>query len=293
MIYRKTVLSILATVALVAVASVASGQDGVTYFGSLQFASGDYSLSETTNSLILFNGFTLERGSWTVSATLPVIHQDTPFVTYSGGVPNPSGRRQGMSPDDEVDDDPIGGQVGRGPGGNGIDELPDPDSLTFDENGVGDPVFRFEFTADERQNTGLTFGVYGAFKPPLADEESGFGTGGWDYGAGLTVTKRANSVFLLADLGYWIFGDLPDLNLKDPLLYSLGVGRSLKGGRYSVLASVFGNTETVDGVDGPLQASFSLNRILRSGRGLHVTLATGLTDSAPDVSLSAGWRIGL
>ena len=83
--------------------------------------------------------------------------------------------------------------------------------------------------------------------------DSGFGTGEWDYGAGITVSRQAGSTLLLADLGYWVYGDLPDLELKDPLTFGVGLGRTLSDGRFSVHASVWGSTATVDGVDGPVQ----------------------------------------
>ncbi len=64
-------------------------------------------------------------------------------------------------------------------------------------------------------------------------------------------------------------------------------------GRYSLLGSLSGMTEIVDGVDGPAQAGVTVSRLLKSKRSFSVTLAAGLTDSAPDYSVSAGWRIGL
>ena len=169
----------------------------------------------------------------------------------------------------------------------------DPQTLDFNESGLGDPVFRADFAVSERQASGVKFGVYGAAKPPLADEDSGFGTGEWDYGAGITVSKRVGSALFLADLGYWTFGDLPDFELEDPFTYSLALGRSLAGGNYSVLGSVSGYTGTVDGVDGPLEAGFTVSRLNSSGRSFNVTLSAGLTESAPDYSLSTGWRVGL
>ena len=136
-------------------------------------------------------------------------------------------------------------------------------------------------------------GVYGAVKPPLADEDSGFGTGEWDYGAGVTLSKRAGSLLFLGDLGYWVFGDLVDLELQDPFAYSIGLGRTLASGRYSVVGSVSGYTEIVDGVDGPIEASFLVSRNLSAGRSFNLTVSAGLTDSAPDYSLAAGWRLAL
>jgi hypothetical protein len=67
----------------------------------------------------------------------------------------------------------------------------------------------------------------------------------------------------------------------------------LADGRYSILGSLSGMTEIVDGVDGPAQAGVTVSRLLKSKRSLSVTFAAGLTDSSPDYSVSVGWRVGL
>lgn len=299
----RTALLVLATAAFAAVAGAATGQQSqLTYSGSLQYASGDYTLSETTTSFLLFNGFSYRRGKWNFTASIPMIDQDSPYVTYVGGTPVPSGRRQGVDTGTTGAAGSLGvGSTGSGAGsanGSGTGRggtiiVPDSQTLDFNDTGLGDPVFRADFAVSERQASGVRFGVYGAAKPPLADEDSGFGTGEWDYGAGITMSKRAGSAVFLADLGYWTFGDLPDFELEDPFTYSLALGRSLAGGSYSVLGSVSGYTETVDGVDGPIEAGFTVSRLNRSGRSFNVTLSAGLSESAPDYTLSTGWRMGL
>ncbi len=292
----RTALVVLAAAALAAAAGAAMGQESqLTYSGSLQFASGDYTLSETTSSFLLFNGFSYRKGKWNLTASIPLIEQDSPYVTYVGGAPVPSGRRQGVETGSTgtAGISGVGSANSSGTGRGGTVIVPDPQTLDFNETGLGDPVFRAEFAVSQSQISGMRFGVYGTAKPPLADEDSGFGTGEWDYGAGITVSKRAGSVLFLADLGYWIFGDLPDFELQDPVAYSLGLGHSLVGGRYSVLGSVSGYTETVDGVDGPIEAGLTVSRFNNSGRSFNVTLSAGLTESAPDYALSTGWRVGL
>ncbi len=290
---RRTALVVLAASAFAAVAGAAPGQESqLTYSGSLQYASGNYTLSETTRSFLLFNGLTYEKGRWSFSASIPLIDQDTPFVTYVGGTPVPSGRQQEVDPGTSMDGG-MSGTSGSGTGRGRTVTVPDPETLNFSESGLGDPVFRGDFTVSEGQASGVRFGVYGAAKAPLADEDSGFGTGEWDYGAGVTLSKRAGSTLLLADLGYWIFGDLQDFELNDPLTYSFALGRSLGGGRYSLLGSISGYTETVDGVDGPVEAGVTVQRLNSSGRSFSVTFSAGLTESAPDYSFSTGWRVGL
>lgn len=282
----------LATAAWAVVAAPAAGQEAeITYTGSLQGASGTYTLSETTRSLLFFNGLSVRKGRWNLSASVPVIYQDSPYVTYAGGTPVPSGRRLGSEEDSGTQSTPAGAGSASRRGGTVV--VPDPATLDFSETGVGDPVFRADFSVSDRTSSRPRLGLYAATKPPLADEDSGFGTGEWDYGAGLTISKQAGSILLLADLGYWIYGDPSDFEIKDPLAFSLAMGRPFADSRSSILGSVWGSTETVDGIDGPVQLGVTLSRLVSSGRSLSVTLSAGLTESAPDYSLAAGWRVGL
>ncbi len=64
-------------------------------------------------------------------------------------------------------------------------------------------------------------------------------------------------------------------------------------GRYSLLGSITGYSETVAGIDGPVEAAVTVSRGNGSGRSFSLTLSAGLTDSAPDYSPSSGWRVGL
>ena len=277
-------------------APVAQGQESsFTYTGSLAYSSGDYTLSETTTSLILWNGLGYRKGRWSLSATLPLIHQDSPYVSYVAGTPVPSGRRLGSATDGTTDgseDQATGtGASGRGRGGTVV--VPDPATLDFEQTGLGDPTVRVDVTALDRSASGLKLGVYGSLKPPVADTDNGFSTGEWDYGAGFTVAKKVSSTLVLVDLGYWVLGDLPDLELDDPWTATLGLGWNLSDGRSSILASVTGWTETVDGADGLLQASLTWSRRTPAGRALSVSVGAGLSDSAPDYTVSTGWRIGL
>jgi hypothetical protein len=154
-----------------------------------------------------------------------------------------------------------------GSGGGGSVVVPDTDTLTFDETGVGDPLLGVDFGVlgpGDTGGTGAKLGLYVAAKLPVADEDSGFGTGEWDYGAGVTVSGKAGVTLLFADLGFWVFGDLPDLELKHPLVYSLGIGRPLPKEKYSILAAVSGYTETIEGADGSTQLALTLDRLDRS-----------------------------
>jgi hypothetical protein len=130
-------------------------------------------------------------------------------------------------------------------------------------------------------------------KAPLADAESGVGTGEWDYGAGLSLELGAGRTFLLADASYWVVGDLPDLPLRNTLWYAASVGRSLGTGAWSVLGSVTGGTAIIESAEPPLSVGVGLGYTPESTRSFNMGVSFGLTESSPDVSSYVGWRIPL
>lgn len=271
------------TLAILAAALPAPAQR-VEYTGSLQFATGDYIFTERTNSLLLFNGMSAAAGPFRVSASVPLIYQSTPFISYGSGVLIPSGGPESA----DVGSHMGGGRMGR----RSLEDVDLADTATVDEIGLGDVSAHAEiellgFSAS-RPSLRLTADV----KVPVADVDRGFGTGEWDYGAGLSVAQPLGRTLILADVSYWILGDMQDLELKDPVSYALAVGHPLSE-RVGFLVSLFGYSRIIEGTDPPAQLSLGLSYLIGANRSLAGSAAFGLTDSSPDVSLSVGWRLGL
>jgi hypothetical protein len=96
----------------------------------------------------------------------------------------------------------------------------------------------------------------------------------------------------LADVSYWVLGDMPDLELRDPVSYALAVGHPLSE-RIGLLVSIFGYSRIIEGTDPPTQLSLGLSYLMGQKRSFTGSAAFGLTDSSPDVSVSLGWRLSL
>lgn len=263
--------------ALLAVAPAATPQ--VTYQGSVQYATGEYIFTERTNSFYLFSGLSGSFGPATIGVSVPLILQNTPWVSYGGG---------GMIASGGTEHDSVGGHM---PGQRGRISLPD--TASFAELAVGDPVGSLDVELWDERGARPAVRVVAVAKAPLADVDRGFGTGAWDYGGGLSLTKTAARVFVFADATYWVWGDLPGLELKDGVAYGFAVGLPLGGLRWGLLGSVSGSTRVVEGTDPPAQLGLGLTRYLESARSLSMTATVGLTESSPDVALSLGWRLPL
>ena len=278
-------LSLAAGVALAILAAAPPAPaQRIEYAGSLQFASGDYIFTERTNSLLLFTGLSLTAGRFRASASVPLIYQSTPFVPYGSGVLIPSGGPESAE---------VGGRMGGGHmGRRSMEDIDLADTAVVDEIGMGDVSAHAEiellgFSAI-RPSLRLTAGA----KAPVADVDSGFGTGEWDYGVGLSAAQPLGRTLVLADVSYWVLGDMPDLELRDPVSYALAVGHPLSE-RIGLLVSIFGYSRIIEGTDPPTQLSLGLSYLMGQKRSFTGSAAFGLTDSSPDVSVSLGWRLSL
>jgi hypothetical protein len=128
----------------------------------------------------------------------------------------------------------------------------------------------------------------------LADPNSGFGTGAWDAGAGISWSQQIKNNFLFVISGmYWQLGDMDDLDFNNILSYSAAVGRSFKNGKLMATTSFFGSTEVIDGVDPPINVGGGLNFQVSNQIYLNTNFLVGLTESSSDLSISFGWTINL
>ena len=291
--------------ALILVAPPLRGQE-IYYDGSLQFSTGDYLFTERTNSAYLFSGLRIDWDRVTLSADLPVIWQSTPWVSYAGGGPIPSGGPQHGEVGDTLRRRGGGPGGGSGPGGDASGpggsvagavtdrgSIPLRDTVTYDEVGAGDPTLRLAVELLSGDRGALSVTLSGTVKAPLADPDAGFGTGEWDGGAVLGLSRRLGQAFLYADVGYWVYGDMPGVELADPVTYSAGVGLVPGGGRMGLLASVSGSSRILEGTDPPLELGLGVNFGFPERRSLGATISLGLTESSPDFSAGLGWSLGL
>jgi hypothetical protein len=158
---------------------------------------------------------------------------------------------------------------------------------------VGDPLV----SALVEIYSGLGFvhsvSLKGAAKAPLRSLESGVGTGEWDFGAGGSLVVGRGRALAIGDVSYWSFGDLPELELKGSVLYSVGVSRSILDSQGSLMLSLAGASRVIDTVDAPLSAGLGFLYMPREGRAVSLGASVGLSESSPDFSTWAGWTFGL
>ncbi len=263
--------------AMALAAAVPASAGTVTYTGSIQLAQGAYYFDQTMRGVFFMNGFVVNTGAFTLSASIPLVYQSSPYVSYSG---------IGILPSGGTESSLVGQRQGRDPV-----VLPEP--VEYRQFGVADPLLTLGIRLWEEGRVLPSVQIVAQAKVPVATLESGFGTGAWDYGAGVSLSKKLGPVFLFVDAGYWVLGDLPELQLEDPWSYVVSLGVPLSGGKAALMFSYSGFTEIIGGVDPP--SSLGMGLSFRVGRGSSLLLngSLGLSESSPDFSASLGWSIGL
>ena len=273
-----------ACLATVLVPAIAAAQ-GISYDGGLSIATGEYIFNTPTTSWVLSTGLSARAGRFTLRAGVPLYMQNSTLVTGSGAGMIPSGGpSSGM-----VRDSGSGGGGGGGMMSASRRRLPAPASAATEyELAVGDPIVHLAWHVLDAA-TALTAGL--AAKVPLTDTTS-YGTGAWDVGATLSVTRTLGTAsFLGVDVGYWHLGDLPELDFRDPLLATLSGGTRLGTGWAGSLY-VSAATAALRGYDPPVAAGITLAR-LSAPAAWQISGALGLTDTAPELALSINWRVAL
>ena len=250
----------------------------VTVSTSGQYSSGDYIFTERTEAFVWTTGLTARHGRVQAGINMHLLVQSTPWVTYTGVGPTPSGGPQHGA---------VGGSH-RGPQRGRRSPIALPDTASVRTAGLGDPQLRASIDVLQPEGPGLTVQVTGMLKPPLADADEGFSTGAWDGGVGLSLSHPFFPWFVSAEAAYWWLGDLDELPLKENVAYSAAVGRLLGNGRWGLLASISGSTTVIEDVDPPVSVTSGVSFSHPTGWGLNATLSAGLTEGAADVSIGAG-----
>jgi hypothetical protein len=290
---------LLAAFLAAALSATAARAQEVTYSGSFGYASGDYIFTRTIRTFTLHNGLNLRLGSFRLDASLPVIAQNSGTVSVVGGLPIPTGGSSHGAVAGRQGGERIHAGSGRRGPAAGLAADPGPYAQVATDSGIDESTAYRIAVGDPMVSTGLdvyegtgfvrSLGTRASTKVPLNGLDSGVGTGEWDYGVGATGVVGVGPVIAILDLAWWWYGDLPDLELRDGPSWGAGlalpVSRALWG---SVMAS--GAGRVVETADAPLSLAVGLSRSRPGTGSLSLTAGIGLSETAPDFTLSLGWR---
>ena len=243
----------LLAVLILLVPAPALGQ-GTYAEGGFSFAHGDYIYTEPTNSAAASVGLAYSTARVTARLSVPFFVRDTRLLTV-----------QGLEPLEPASVNASAGVSGS----------------------IADPVA--QLFVQVHRGPGTAVGVSALAKIPLV-AAGDFGTGQWDVGGGLSLSRFLGRGTLVGlDLAYWHLGDPPDLDLQDPITGTVTVGRPL-GRLWMASASLSGGRSTVAVYDDPWWLSFLVSRAFARGIWGVVT-SIGLTDTTPTFTVGLIWRL--
>jgi hypothetical protein len=155
-------------------------------------------------------------------------------------------------------------------------------------SGLGDVLLRGRYMFLQESGLMPSVAVSARIKVPTADRDKGLGTGEWDEGVGLTLTKSLIDKWIsFADAGYTFIGKPPGADLRNQWWYDIGLGYSLLP---DVLISVYYEEARalVMGFQNPKDVLTSLTWAATSTLRLTTSFEAGLSDGAPQYGINGG-----
>ena len=237
-------------------------------------------------SLVIPSVTAITDGRTTVVGTTAFRVDDDNSGSNSG-----SGGGGGVSGDD-------GGCSGKGSNVSGKDRVCGTTTRTVGQKvtttGIGDVILRGRYYLIEEQDYVPLIAVTARLKFPTANASQGLGTGEFDHGYGVEISKLIGTSWLVfVDGGYNFIGD-PDradgtgtLGLRNQYWYDVGTGYYVTK---DLLASVYFEEYRAlrPGLPNARDVFFSTNYRLSSAWRVNGGVAVGLSNGAPDYVVSIG-----
>lgn len=229
---------------------------------SLTYESGTYGTS--TRSETVYVPVTLKRlfGQGDLSFTVPFLSLRT-----TGETTLIDGRPQRIRPGRRVDLAPAG---------------------TVTKGGLGDMALKGRYYVVEEQGLLPAIALTAKVKFPTADESQGLGTGKFDEGFGVEVSRRfLERCIGFFDLSYTVIGSPAGIDLRNQTAYDLGLAYQFAS---QLLGSVFYEERTalLAGQSNPRSFLVTGDYTVTQAFRLNVAVEVGLSNGAPDYGFTGG-----
>ncbi len=120
-------------------------------------------------------------------------------------------------------------------------------------------------------------------KIPTADKNKFLGTGAFDGGLAVELSKWFDRWITDGEMGYTFQGSSTVVSVKDYMYYSAGVGYQVSK-NFRPMFLLKGSTPTVDGASALMEARVSVKYQLTKNTGIDGYVAKGITTASPDFS---------
>ena len=233
-----------------------------------EFSSGKYGTNTRTDSiyapLTIIASPTSRLG---FSLEIPFVYQSNGNVVSSLGRGGMQGSRTTMLP-----------TVGMAGSGSGISPA---SSSNQSESGLGDITLKGGYILVHEKDSMPQIRPTVFVKFPTADKNKSLGTGAFDEGFAVEVSKWLGSWNPFAEAGYTIQGKSTQLTLRNYMSYNAGLGYQVTESFRPILL-VKGTTSPADGASSLLEVRLKLKYQATTHTGIDGYVAKGVTTNSPD-----------
>jgi hypothetical protein len=246
-------LTLLALLALAAFAPLGAAQAAGTTSVSvgLDFASGEYGTTETTDTYTAPVTVKYANGPWLLRASVPFVHAEGTFSRDLGF-------------EDPSEDTPTGVVQGK-----------------RSESGLGDLTVAAHYTLIDNPD-GFSLDLGGKAKIATADKDKTLITSGEnDYSVQADVFRSLPEVALFATLGYTVKGEPAGVDFKNPFYASVGLSVPVASG-HSVGAAWDYRQKVITAGDPISELTAFYSRRFDPHNRMQLYVVYGLSDGSPD-----------
>ncbi|MEW6247377.1 MAG: transporter [Nitrospirota bacterium] len=157
--------------------------------------------------------------------------------------------------------------------------------------GLGDIVLQGRYYVLEEDELAPMVAITARVKFPTANNEIGLGTGEFDEGGGIEMSKEILPDWLVfADAGFTVIGQPEGVTLRNQWIYDLGLGYYVTDA-FFVSVSYEEWRAIISGLPNPRDVLVGANYRVASAFRVNVSTTVGLSDGAPDYGLTGGVSI--
>jgi hypothetical protein len=246
---------------------------------AIQYTTGNYIYENNTSTYYFYGGFRYKTQRWNISAILPIIGQNTNLVSHAGGMFLPNGESHGIV-------ETSGGGHHRGMMADGL-------SIHHFDLTFGDLYLYGEIQLLPARAVLPSVHLNTQIKIPTASRAKNYGTGEFDYGAGLALRQGIANYALFFDAGYLVIGNPAGFTYQNPIILGFGVGRFFKGKDASVLVYFQNYSKILTEYQPARQIAAGILYKLNPRLLLSTSASAGMSEISPDFSISSGFELAL
>ena len=237
-----------------------------------EFSSGKYGTNTRTDTIFApFTVMVSPTDRLGLSLEIPFVYQSNGNVVSSLGRGGMQGSKTTLLP--------VAGMGSTSGSGSGMS--PSSASTNQSESGLGDITLRGGYVLVPEKESIPQIRPMAFVKFPTADKNKSLGTGEFDEGFAVEVSKWFGSWNPFAEVGYTVQGKSVQLPLRNYVAYNAGVGYQVAENLRPILL-LKGTSPPADGTSSLLEVRLKLKYQATKHTGIDGYVAKGITTNSPD-----------